>query len=163
MASEYLERYKFRNWTHHSSDNRPVTASEKQDKALKIASRLCSHTEWKVHGHGLSREVLNRELGIRIDAPGALGARWAAPIAEGGFEPYIRGGAGVGLITFGDDEVNGLALLGQIGGGGKFRVAERVSVGAEASLFIGPGFFSDDLGTLGYGGLVVQGGVELDL
>jgi hypothetical protein len=89
--------------------------------------------------------------------------RWVLPAYAGGFEPYLRGGAGVGLASFGDDEVTGLALIGQAAGGGKFRVAERVSVGAEAALFIGPGFFSDDLGTLGYGGLIVQGGVEIDL
>jgi hypothetical protein len=92
-----------------------------------------------------------------------VGARWALPRSMDGFQPYLRGGVGLGVASFGDDEVNGLALLGQIAGGGKFHVAERIAVGAEAALFLGPAFFSDDLGTLGYGGLVVQGAIEFEL
>ena len=88
------------------------------------------------------------------------GVRWLLPAYAGGFQPYLRGGAGAGYANFGDDEVSGFALMGQLAGGGKFQVAERVSVGAEAALFLGPGWFSDDLGTVGYGGLVVQAAME---
>ena len=91
------------------------------------------------------------------------GMRWLFPAYADGFEPYARGGVGLGVASFGDDEVNGLAFLGQLAGGGRYRVHERVSVAAEIALFLGPAFFSHDLGTLGYGGLVVQGGVEFDL
>ena len=91
------------------------------------------------------------------------GARWVIPRGADGFQPYARGGVGLGMASFGDDEVNGLALLAQIAGGGRFHVAERLAVGAEAALFLGPAFFSDDLGTLGYGGLVIQGVVEFEL
>jgi len=91
------------------------------------------------------------------------GARWILPQSADGFQPYARGGVGVGVASFGDDEVSGLAVLGQIAGGGRFHVAERISVGAEAAVFLGPAFFSDELGTVGYGGLVVQGAVEFEL
>jgi hypothetical protein len=100
-----------------------------------------------------------------LDGAGAqaiAGVRWFyLPPYAAGFIPYLRGGAGLGWASFGDDEVSGLALVLQGAAGGRFQVAPRISLGAEGALFLGPGFFSDDLGTVGYGGLIVQGGVEI--
>jgi hypothetical protein len=96
-------------------------------------------------------------------AQGIAGVRWSLGRAPSGFEPYLRGGVGLAYASFGDDEISGLAILGQLAAGGRFRIADRIAVGAESAVFFGPGFYSDDLGTVGYGGLIVQGGVEIDL
>jgi hypothetical protein len=66
LASEYLEKYKFADWlTHH--DGRVVTNQEKKDRALEIATKLCSHESWKVHSHGIFRDVAWNELKIKIN------------------------------------------------------------------------------------------------
>lgn len=65
LVSEFLKKYKFSSWTHHS-DGRVVTDSDKSNTAKDIAERLCSHDTWKMHSHGISREVLNDEVKLMI-------------------------------------------------------------------------------------------------
>ena len=68
LASSYLEKYKFRDWTNHS-DGTAVTPDEKRDRALEIAKLLCAHEHWKAHSHGISREVAWQELKLKIKHP----------------------------------------------------------------------------------------------
>lgn len=68
LATEYLQKYKFRDWKNHSNGT-PVTPDEVAAKAKEVASKLCSHEYWKVHSHGISREVAWDELKIKIDFP----------------------------------------------------------------------------------------------
>lgn len=66
LASRYLADFKFKNWVTHASTNLPVTPAEKAAKALEVATKLCSHEEWKTHGHGISRDVALQQLKLKI-------------------------------------------------------------------------------------------------
>ena len=68
LAADYLERFKFQSWTTRSGGE-AVTPEHRATTALEIATRLCSHDAWKMHSHGISREVLERELKLVIGHP----------------------------------------------------------------------------------------------
>jgi hypothetical protein len=83
LVTEYLSKYKFKTWKTHS-DGRPVTDDEKEQRANEIASLLCSHKEWKIHGHAITREAAWEVCKLRIshaeDIPGlerAMRRMWA--------------------------------------------------------------------------------------
>jgi opacity protein-like surface antigen len=82
---------------------------------------------------------------------------------QGKFTPYARAGLGLRLVSFGGDDVRGLAIPLQLGGGVRARVADRISVTGGAELRVGPAFFNRDLGTQPHLGLAVHGGVEFAL
>ena len=67
LAAEYLERHKFRDWPAHR-DGRPVTDADRRDRAVEVAEKLCSHDTWKVHSHGIFRDVAWNEVRIKITA-----------------------------------------------------------------------------------------------
>jgi len=54
LVTQWLAQYKFRKWTHHSSNGQEVTESEKQQRANEIAERLCDHGFWKTHGRSIN-------------------------------------------------------------------------------------------------------------
>lgn len=56
LVEEYLRNYKFKTWLNHS-DARGVTEQEKKERSNEIASKLCDHSEWKNHGHSITREA----------------------------------------------------------------------------------------------------------
>lgn len=68
LAATYLEKHKFRDWVTHS-DGRPVAPDDRTQRAKEVAGLLCSHEHWKVHSHGISRDVAWQELKIKIDHP----------------------------------------------------------------------------------------------
>ena len=68
LANDYLLEYKFRDWSQHK-DGAVVTPQERADRANEVAKKLCSHEHWKVHSHGISREVAWNELKIEINHP----------------------------------------------------------------------------------------------
>jgi len=69
LATQFIEKYKFRHWDIHSSSGQPVTAAERHVQAQGTANALCSHERWKAHGHAINRDVLKDDLGLRIDRP----------------------------------------------------------------------------------------------
>ena len=69
LATEYLKNYKFRDWKVHIHDGNPVTPEQLAARAAEVAGRLCSHEYWKVHSHGISREVAWAELKLKIEHP----------------------------------------------------------------------------------------------
>jgi hypothetical protein len=71
LANEYLLNYKFRDWISHSN-GATVTPQERSDRAKEVAEKLCSHEHWKVHSHGISRDILWSELRIKINHPEEL-------------------------------------------------------------------------------------------
>ena len=83
-------------------------------------------------------------------------------MAEGGGRA-LRGGAGGAVVSFGDDDLLGLTAGGWAAGGGRFRIADAVAIGAEAQVWIGAGIFGRGLGVEPIGHLTVQFGVELAL
>lgn len=67
MATEFLEKYKFKTWTVHSSTSNPVTDEDKHNRGDEIARKFCSHDYWKSHAHGITRDVVQNQLRIKIE------------------------------------------------------------------------------------------------
>jgi hypothetical protein len=67
LASNFLENYKFKNWLKHSSSGKTVTASDRSERAVEVATLLCNNSHWKSHGHGINRETADKELRLLID------------------------------------------------------------------------------------------------
>ena len=66
LVQGYLYKYKFANWTVHSTDGRPVTDEDKRTRAAEIAGMLCSHAQWKTHSRGITRDVAWSECKIKV-------------------------------------------------------------------------------------------------
>ncbi|QQR78796.1 MAG: Clp protease ClpP [Candidatus Moraniibacteriota bacterium] len=58
LVKEWLVKYKFKDWTTHSSDGRPVTPEEKEKRAEEIAKSLSDHSRWKTHAKSLKIQDL---------------------------------------------------------------------------------------------------------
>ena len=56
IVKDFLTNYKFKSWITHS-DGTPVSVQDKEKRANEIANLLCSHSEWKSHGHAINREI----------------------------------------------------------------------------------------------------------
>lgn len=67
MAIDFLFKYKFKSWLIHNSNGKAVNEQEKKDRATEISTLLASNERWKSHAHGLSREVVEKELKLKID------------------------------------------------------------------------------------------------
>ena len=66
LLVEWLPKYKFKNWTEHKSNQKPVTDDEKKARAMEIAQNLSDNKEWKSHGRPIGRDELAR-LKLHID------------------------------------------------------------------------------------------------
>jgi len=106
---------------------------------------LCDHS--LAHGFGL--EAL---AGVRRFFAG-----------QGKFSPFARGAIGVRVVSFGADDVSGLAIPLILGGGIRARVADHLAVVGGADLRLGVGWFSRDLGSEPHLTLAVHAGVEFRL
>lgn len=82
---------------------------------------------------------------------------------QGRFAPFARVALGLRLDSYGGDDVKGLAIPVELGGGVRAQVADRVSVLGTAGLGIGVAFFDHDLGTEPQLSLSVLAGVEFAL
>jgi hypothetical protein len=95
---------------------------------------------------------------------GELGAGLRRYFPGGGrFAPYVRGGAALRLVSFGDDELRGVAIPFTLAGGVSARVHRIVAVGAEAGVEAGPAWLGRGLGLEPQLGLVVAAAVEFAL
>jgi len=56
LVETYLSNYKFKSWTKHSSTGLDVTNEERKERAKYTADLLCSHSVWKSHSRGITRE-----------------------------------------------------------------------------------------------------------
>jgi len=82
---------------------------------------------------------------------------------RGQFAPYLRAGLGVRVARYSDDSLTGLAMPVVAGAGVRARLSERVAVGADAAVEVGPAWFGRGLGAeleLGMG-VVVTADVRL--
>lgn len=71
LLKEWLVKYKFKNWSKTRTKGDPVTARRKKLRAAAIAKKLNDTRRWHSHGHGISRDVLERDLDLIIDDFGA--------------------------------------------------------------------------------------------
>lgn len=67
LLEEWLVRYKFKNWSETETHKRPVTEAMKRRRASGIGKKLNMTQKWHSHGHGISMEILRRDLNLRID------------------------------------------------------------------------------------------------
>jgi hypothetical protein len=82
---------------------------------------------------------------------------------QGVFSPWARAGLGVRLVSFPSDDVLGIGIPVIVGGGVRARVAERVAVGAGATLRAGIGSYDRGLGAEPYLSFALHAGVEFGL
>lgn len=67
MASEFLFKYKFRDWNNHLKTGAVVSSVEKKARAEEIASLLGKNDHWKSHSHGIDRKTVKEVLKIKIE------------------------------------------------------------------------------------------------
>lgn len=60
LVTDWLVKYKFKNWTVHTSTGQAVTAEERRQRANEIAAQLADHGRWKTHGRSLKLEDLRQ-------------------------------------------------------------------------------------------------------
>ena len=53
LVSNWLAKYKFKNWNTHRTSGKPVTENDKLNRAKEIGSLLCNHSEWLTHGRSI--------------------------------------------------------------------------------------------------------------
>lgn len=69
LVKEWLEKYKFKNWTKTSSNGKDVTPEMRHKRACEVADKFCDHMTWRTHGRSLKIEDLNDVLLIeKIDS-----------------------------------------------------------------------------------------------
>lgn len=66
MLKEWLTKYKFKDWTVHSSTEQPVTKADKEQRAIEIAQKLSDNNRWKFHGRPIGVDTLTNELHLTI-------------------------------------------------------------------------------------------------
>jgi hypothetical protein len=71
FLKEWLTKYKFKNWKKTETRGIKVTQAMRRQRAESIARQLNNPAKWHTHGHGISMEVLRRDLQLRIDDFGA--------------------------------------------------------------------------------------------
>jgi hypothetical protein len=64
-VTEWLEKYKFANWTVTQTTKRTVTAEDRVQRASEIAQALAAQSRWKTHGRSLRLPDLE-SLGLQI-------------------------------------------------------------------------------------------------
>lgn len=68
LVKEWLEKYKFKNWTVTQTQKLAVTPEMRKQRANEVAEKLCDHTTWRTHGRSLKIEDLQDVLVIeRLD------------------------------------------------------------------------------------------------
>ena len=66
LIRDWLVRYKFKDWSKHSSTGNTVSKEEKTNRAEEVARALNDQERWGTHGRGINREVLDK-LKLKID------------------------------------------------------------------------------------------------
>lgn len=82
---------------------------------------------------------------------------------QGDFWPFLRAGVGISLVRFGDDDVTGIALPFNFGGGMRVSVAPNIAIVAHGALVLGFGGFNQNLGFEPQLGLSLGAGAEFKL
>jgi hypothetical protein len=82
---------------------------------------------------------------------------------KGDFWPFLRAGAGLEVVRFGDDGVTGAAIPLHAGGGMRVSVSPDIAITAHADLNLGLGVFNHGLGLEPQLGASVSAGAEFRL
>jgi membrane-bound ClpP family serine protease len=71
LLQEWLVKYKFKDWKVTKTRKKKVTAKMKAKAAEKVGRILNDTKKWHSHGHGISKDILDKDLGLLIDDFGA--------------------------------------------------------------------------------------------
>lgn len=82
---------------------------------------------------------------------------------QGDFRPWLRLGASIRVSRFGADDVTGVSVPVTAAAGVRVRVADRIAVGGEAALEVGPGLFGHGLGYELQAGFAIGALAEISL
>ena len=74
LLKSWLARYKFKSWKRTESSGTKVTECLRERRAEEIARKLNDTDRWHSHEHGISMEVLRRDLNLKIDDYGSDGS-----------------------------------------------------------------------------------------
>ncbi|MDO8670947.1 MAG: serine dehydrogenasease [Dehalococcoidia bacterium] len=72
LLKQWLANYKFKNWQYTETRKIAVTKAMKTRRAASIAESLNNTKKWHVHGHGISMDVLRKDLRLVIDDFGKI-------------------------------------------------------------------------------------------
>lgn len=67
LLKEWLVKYKFKNWRETETRKLRVNKAMKIQRAEEIARDLNNTERWHSHGHGISMDVLSKNLNVQID------------------------------------------------------------------------------------------------
>jgi hypothetical protein len=67
LLKDWLVKYKFKNWKKTETHGIKVTKAMREKRAVQIAKDLNKTERWHVHGHGISMDVLRKDLKLKID------------------------------------------------------------------------------------------------
>ena len=68
LITEWLPKYKFRDWTSTNTNGNDVTSDMKTDRAKKIAETLGNASKWHSHGRGIPmKRLMGDEVKLVID------------------------------------------------------------------------------------------------
>lgn len=64
LVTEWLPKYKFKNWSVRESTNEIVTQKYKEQRAKEVAEFFCNHAKWRQHSRSLKIEDIQHLLKI---------------------------------------------------------------------------------------------------
>jgi len=67
LLKQWLAKYKFKNWKKTETQGLEVTDAMRAQRAEEIAAALNDIKRWHTHGHGISKDVLQNDLKLKID------------------------------------------------------------------------------------------------
>jgi len=65
LVKGWLPKYKFGSWVTTETRGIPVTETMKNDAALRVATKLVNHADWRTHGRSIKSKDLE-EIGLRV-------------------------------------------------------------------------------------------------
>lgn len=67
LLEKWLVEWKFKDWKRTEDRGRVVKPADRRRRARTIARQLNDTARWKSHGRGISKEVLDKELKLKIN------------------------------------------------------------------------------------------------
>ncbi len=66
LLADWLPKYKFKDWVQTEGTQRVVTPEMRKARAEEIAQKLGDSDNWHSHGRGLNKDVLEKDLNLKI-------------------------------------------------------------------------------------------------
>lgn len=64
LIEDWLTKYKFKDWKKEGVE---VSPEKKKERAREIAEKLNDHEKWYTHGNSIHKDVLETDIGLKID------------------------------------------------------------------------------------------------